>query len=295
MQDEEETDRRNLMKHNFCVFIMSYKRADDMWTINTLRRSGYSGPIYIIIGDDEPDKEAYYENFGKDNVIEFSKEEALKRFDLCTNEDIKNTITYARNMLYDIAKDLGYDYFAQFEDDYQHFDYRYTYNGKLMYLYSEELDDVFDAMIDFLDDTHADIVAFAQGGDFIGGMNNSFLKTRIKRKVMNTLFCRTDNPVTFIGAMNDDVNVYVTYGKRGRLFLSVADMMVFQRPTQRGKGGNADMYNALGTYSKSFYSVMINPSCVKVSDIDPTFKRIHHAVMWDKAVPKIISQNYQKF
>jgi len=49
-----------------------------------------------------------------------------------------------------------------------------------------------------------------------------------------------------------------------------------------------------GTYLKSFYSVMFNPSCIKIMMMGNKHKRLHHAVFWNNAVPKIINERYKK-
>ena len=82
----------------------------------------------------------------------------------------------------------------------------------------QDMDQVFDLMLDFLDDTGAATVAFAQGGDQIGGVKGGNFKQGIVRKAMNTFFCRTDRPVGFLGRLNEDVNAYVVHGSRGCAF-----------------------------------------------------------------------------
>lgn len=43
-----------------------------------------------------------------------------------------------------------------------------------------------------------------------------------------------------------------------------------------------------------FYSVVFAPSCVKVSMMGSRFRRIHHAVAWSRAVPRILPERYRK-
>ena len=71
-------------------------------------------------------------------------------------------------------------------------------------------------------------------------------------------------------------------------------MNLDQTLTQKKTGGNTDAYLQYGTYVKSFYSVMCNPSSVKISMMGETHRRIHHAVDWEHTVPKIISDKYKK-
>ena len=55
----------------------------------------------------------------------------------------------------------------------------------------------------------------------------------------------------------------------------------------------SEMYQDQGTYVKSFYSVMYNPSSVKVGLMGAVNKRLHHKVNWNKSVPKIIDSKYR--
>lgn len=154
-------------------------------------------------------------------------------------------------------------------------------------------------MFDFLDVTGALTVAPAQGGDYIGGLNGTIWRNRISRKAMNMFFCRTDRPFEFYGRINEDTTAYTYLGQKGDLFFTVADWGLQQRTTQQNKGGLTDAYLQLGTYVKSFYSVMYSPSCVKVSTLGDGSKgvrheRVHHKVIWGKCTPMIISDKWKK-
>lgn len=115
---------------------------------------------------------------------------------------------------------------------------------------------------------------------------------------MNTFFFKVgkkENDLKFIGRMNDDVNTYLTRGKLGSIFMQITDIMINQKPTQQVDGGNSESYKKYGTYVKSFYSVMAEPSCCKISVMHSHVNdRIHHKIKWDKAVPKILSEIYAK-
>ena len=55
-----------------------------------------------------------------------------------------------------------------------------------------------------------------------------------------------------------------------------------------------EIYEREGTYLKSFYSVMTQPSCVKIAQMGNTHKRFHHHVLWDYCTPMIINEKYKK-
>jgi uncharacterized protein (DUF2225 family) len=94
--------------------------------------------------------------------------------------------------------------------------------------------------------------------------------------------------------MNDDVNTYLSLGKTGDLFFHVALCSLNQEETQKSKSGNTTSYLQFGTYVKSFYSVMLCPSCVRVTMMRSNHPRLHHTIKWNYAVPKIISSDFKK-
>lgn len=281
------------MRDDFAIFIMSYKRANNICTLNSLDKAGYTGKWYIVVGDDDPMLEEYKRLY-KNNLFIFNKKEIAKNIDLCDNGGSDKVIVYARNYCFEAAKSLGLKYFAEFDDDYDNFEYRYIEGKKLLTMKVLEFDKVVDICINFLEDTNAKTIAFAQNGDFIGGYDSSMAKQRVKRKTMNSFFCKTNNPFKFNGRINEDVNTYVTLGSRGELFLSVADIALKQKNTQTNKGGMSETYIDDGTYLKSFYTVITNPSCTKIAMMITNNTRIHHRISWNNAVPKIISGKYKK-
>ena len=111
---------------------------------------------------------------------------------------------------------------------------------------------------------------------------------------MNSFFCSTERKFQFIGAMNDDVNTYVTLGSRGCLFLTIPVLSLTQKQTQKQKSGLTDMYLKFGTYCKSFTTAMMYPSSAKVAMIQSNNPRLHHAINWKTAVPQIIREKHKK-
>ena len=282
--------------NNYAVFILTNGRPDKVITYNTLRRQGYTGSIYLIVDDEDKTKHQYIEKFGNEVVI-FNKKKYASTFDIMDNFDGDRVIVYARNACGDIARKLKLDYFLEFEDDYNHFQYRFPLNYSLLSKQCTNLDGIFAAVIKCLVKTNVSCIAFSQGGDFIGGLGRLYSEN-YKRKSMNTFFLKVgkkENDLRFIGRMNDDVNTYLTRGKLGSIFMQITDIMVGQRPTQQTSGGNSESYIKYGTYVKSFYSVMAEPSCCKIAIMHSHVNdRIHHKIKWDKAVPKILSGIYAK-
>lgn len=286
------------MKANkkLAVFILSHGRPDNVITYQTLRKQGYTGKIYIICDDEDKTISQYKEKY-KNEVIVFSKADYAQKFDIMDNFGGNKVIVYARNACYDIARKLNLDYFFEYEDDYTQFQYRYIDKDSLRGTQVKNLDAILDAMIECLDGTKANTIAFAQGGDFIGGVG-SFKNNTFKRKAMNSFVFKVNkdpkDDTLFIGRMNDDVNTYLSQGKVGKLFFQVSNISLVQLATQSNSGGNTEAYKAYGTYVKSFYSVMAAPSCCKIDLMGRTNKRLHHKINWSLAVPKILDEKFKK-
>ena len=281
---------------NYAVFILTHGRPDKVITYRTLRQSGYTGRIYLIC-DDEDRTLSEYQNKYKNEVIVFSKQDYQGKFDIMDNFDGNKVIVYARNACYDIARSLGLDYFFEYEDDYTGFFHRFIDGSALRAKPVRHMDKVCISFIDCLETTKAVTIAMAQGGDLIGGAS-SFSHLQYKRKAMNSFVFKvnkdTQNDCVFVGRMNDDVNTYLSQGRIGKIFCQIVNVMLVQPQTQSSSGGNTEVYKTMGTYVKSFYSVMTAPSCCKVSMLNTAHPRIHHKIDWDRAVPKIVHQKYKK-
>lgn len=289
-----------MLRDSFAVFILAHGRPEKLVTVKTLLNAGYTGKYYIILDNEDDTVDEYKRLFGESKVIIFDKAKAQEKFDVMDNFEGRNTIVWARNVCFDIARNLGLKYFAEFEDDYLGFAYRYP-DGKILRLinvaYTKNIDDVFEATLDFLDETNVRTIAYAQTGEMLGGVTGSVWVKKYKRKAMNTFFFKVgseEEDFNFVGRFNDDVNTYVSLGKLGEIFLQISDVNLEQVITQQQKGGNATAYIKFGTYVKSFYSVMINPSSVSIHFLGSSSPRIHHSINWETTVPCIVSDRFKK-
>ena len=278
-------------KLDYAVIIPTHVRYDRVFTIDSLRKSGYTGDIYLLCDDEDKQLEQYKEKYG-DKVIVFSKDEYIGKFDKMDNFGNKACVVYARNAMWDAAKKLGLKFFIVADDDYQAFEYRITQSGDYYASKIKNADDVFSAYISFLKTSDIDTVCFAQGGDYIGGKDNTRIKNGFKntRKMMNLYFFDVDKVLDFKGTINEDLTSSVTEGVIGKKIITSLFNSVVQKETQSNAGGLTEIYLELGTYVKSFYSVMAAPSCVKVALMGDKQMRLHHAVTWKNAVPKIIRE-----
>lgn len=279
---------------NFVALILTHGRPDRVITYKALKKAGYTGPILIVIDDEDETAEKYRELYGEE-VVQFSKKEIARDFDEADNFGDRRSIFYARNASFDIAKAFGADYFIQLDDDYTDFRYKFFNDFRYGDKTVRNLDAIFDLYLDFLIRSRAKAVAMSQGGDFIGGaMSTTANAVKTKRKAMNTFFCSTKNRFPFIGRINEDVNTYTHLGSQGNLFLTILSVGINQIQTQANKGGMTELYLDSGTYIKSFYSVIFQPSSVKIGTMGDEYKRLHHSINWRMTVPMILSESWRK-
>lgn len=282
------------MIENFAVFILTHGRPNNVKTYETLKKQGYTGLIYIIVDNEDKAQDEYKKRFG-DKVIIFDKADISERFDTGDNFNDRRAVFYARNACFDIARGLRLDYFLQLDDDYTGFWYKFSSNLMFRDRKSKNLDAVFSLVFEFLHKSGSSSIALGQGGDLLGGGRGGELKKiYLKRKAMNTFFCKTDRPFYFYGRVNEDVNTYVTLGNRGCVFFTTFLATIIQKSTQSSGGGMTDLYLSEGTYRKSFYTVMYAPSCTKIYEMGQTHKRLHHKIKWENAVPCILDPKYKK-
>lgn len=283
------------MIDDFVVFILTHGRPDNVKTFSNLRKQGYTGPIYLVIDDEDKTAEQYRANFGDDAVLQFSKDAIGKTFDKGGVFGSRGSPVYARNACFDLARSIGVRYFIQLDDDYHDFEIVHEPQVGKSFCKIKNLDRTLQIMLDYFKAIPALSIAMGQGGDFLGGGASTTCKDiKTFRKAMNSFMCDTERQFEFVALMNDDVTTYVTHGNRGGLFLTILMLCLHQPTTQQAAGGITELYLDQGTFIKSFYTIMFAPSCVKIGMMGTAHPRLHHAIRWNNAVPKILHERYRR-
>lgn len=283
-------------KLKYAIFVISHGRShyDKLPTLKCLEQSGYTGDLFVVIDDEDEEAPIYMSKYG-DKVIQFSKKE-YDYIDTCDLIPEHTGTPYVRNAMHDIAKKLGYEYYAVFDDDYTSFRLIMNRGAYLRHAPVNSMDRFIDAMFEMLKDTGADCCALSQIGDFIGGLNSGNINTpTLRRKVMNTFFCSTEKPLSWVGRTNEDVSLYVCGGIRGQIYITNYMLAVVPSQTQALKGGLTDFYRSYGTYNKSMYTVIQAPSAVKISVVGDKHPRIHHYAQSVNYTPCILDERHRKF
>lgn len=278
----------------FVAMILTWGRPGRVKTYEALKRHGYTGPILLIVDDLDPSLDDYIQEFG-DEVVVFDKRASAARTDSRTNSGDLRSVVFARNETFRIAREHGYDSFVMLDDDYSDFSHRMMPGG--IYVSRSQctdLDEAFAAMDNFMAETPTASIAFAQGGDFIGGEHYSPVMKKVVRKAMNSFFCRTDREFMFEGILNDDVNTFASLGSRGLLFFTLGEFQVQQTATQSSDGGLTDIYLTSGTYVKSFATILDSPSGAVIGPMGAYHPRWHHRISWRHQVPCILREEHRK-
>lgn len=283
------------MRSDFCVFILTHGRPHHIRTDKALAAAGYTGAVYYVVDDEDATLREYQSRFG-DSVLVFSKREIAEQFDQGDNFEDRRSVFFARNACWALAARVGRRWFAQLDDDYTGFYYRLpkgragrTEIGHRPIL---SLDRIFEAMMAFMESTDCASLAMSQGGDHVGGVYGSAAVAKLRRKAMNSFICDATRPFAFVGRINEDVNTYVTQGGRGELFFTYMSLQLDQLQTQKQRGGMTELYLDVGTYVKSFYSVMYAPASVRVAMVK-NMGRIHHVIRPDP-YPKILHERHRQ-
>jgi len=116
---------------NFATFILTHGRADNVKTYDALREHGYTGKIYLLIDNEDSQQQDYIDKY-RDEVIVFDKLKQAQETDTCDNYKKRNSIVFARNYNFKIAREMGIKYFWQLDDDYTSF--RWTFDNENNYV-----------------------------------------------------------------------------------------------------------------------------------------------------------------
>lgn len=280
-------------ERKLAAFILTHGRPDKVHTYNLLQRINFQGDIHILIDNEDTTAAEYIKKFGKNRVHIFDKLAESKQFDTADLSEDRRAIVYARNASQRIAKQLGYQYIWQLDDDYSAISWRKAVGTTLKSRIIKDINGLLDATMNWMETSGAKTVAFAQGGDSMGALDSTRWREEVLRKAMNSFIINLDNPIKFVGRLNEDVNAYTLGGSRGDLYFTLMKVQITQPTTQQNKGGMTDVYLSSGTWVKSFYTVMMCPSAVKVRRMGK-YTRYHHKIYGNNVYPKILSHVWQK-
>ena len=133
---------------NFVAFILTHGRADNVMTYRTARKAGYTGRIVLVLDNEDKQAEQYFAKYGRENCYVFDKQKYVESTDNIMRGN-RGVIVYARNACFDIARELGYKYFIELDDDYYEFSYKFDNERRYRQRFIKDLDYVWMRMLEY--------------------------------------------------------------------------------------------------------------------------------------------------
>jgi hypothetical protein len=249
----------------FAVFILSHKRADRVETYSTLRNSGYTGEIYVVIDDEDPQQLLYQERF--ENILVFNKSKWIESTDTVTNDKKKSSPVYARNYIEFKAGEMGYDAYIVMDDDIINLRFRYVENyvAKSQALKSS-LDEVLEAYINYLLTANIATLSFATVMVYAGGVHSEADMVRLAshRYTCQIHMRNLAFPVDWISLANNDSISANNTAKLGYLWWALP-FIVYDSPKMNTlPGGMKEVYDGVSEFRRAFMSTVVSPSVCRV-------------------------------
>lgn len=253
------------MRDDFALFILSNGRPDEQLSLNLMLDHGYTGDWYILCDNLDETLDRYKEIYG-DKVIVFNKEEWGEKTDTFGNEKDMRSVVYARNASMHIAREMGYKYMAQFDDDHQKYVIRYEDEGSLRTGgIGKRMNEIVNAFVGYLENSPVGTLTFGYGAPYIGGLNGEFSKGLGTSWVYSTFFIDLEYDFEFRGLHVEDYIFVSDYMKRGIPMYSVYDIQMSTFSRGSNAGGLQDIYDSSSDYEVAFYALMNEPKAVEVT------------------------------
>ncbi len=279
------------MKNNYAVFIISHKRPE-VETLKALQKSGYNGEYFIVIDDADPTIEEYKSRYGEHLLI-FNKEEIWKETDTIDNAKILTSATYARNYCIKVARNKGYDFFVNLDDDINRFAFRYIEGDKLAIASIKNIDKVFEKYIKYMESANLTCTAFILAGRLIGGMKNPLVKNCFYSRPTNCLIMKSSTQ-QFKSTVCEDVIYAVDNNKKGFLTYGLMPIVIYAgKPcTGNSGGGMAEYYSTQEEYLQYFHIKVAEPTAVTLKMCSNG--KVQVIFNENRFLPKILNEEVKK-
>lgn len=274
---------------NFAIFITSHNSPYVCHSYVSLKDAGYTGQIYIVIDDADPQLDGYNRI---SNVLIFHKQDYVEKLDIGMSKENPQlaAVLYARAAVEDFAKDMNLDYFVVMDDDIYGFRYRYLKGDKLCSKPVENFDWLMYNYIEFMKESNSICLSFANDGSFIGGA--SAIDKILERRSCHTIFLRdTTKEFEWKFAVNEDYVSSLLYANKGVLMFTLPFVQRNISGMNDRKEGMHDLYESTTEFQRAFYNVIACPWTCTVAEY-----KGHNVVRTNKktAYPKIVSDKYRR-
>lgn len=279
---------------NTAVFICTHGRPDTQHTLKTLRDSGYTGKIYLVLDDEDETYPYYHHNLGYcDDIWEFNKQFYIDKSDTGTNENQRKCILYAKNCCEDLAQNMKLDAFVIADDDILNFRFRYAEDGHLKsQKVLSTMDDIMDAYYKAMLDCNMVATGFGFTQFYFSG-SDSFSSDNIQkyRVPYNFVFRNANYKVDWMSWFGEDIITAVYYGRIGQLWTALPYVQQEIVSLASADGGMKDTYDSNSSVRLAMQNVMYLPAELKAYQYKGKYMA---SIKRENAFPKLISSSFKK-
>lgn len=271
------------------IFIPSYHRWENLKTVNYFIKIGWKPELIHVVIDNEADDIKQYKKMSEKKGFKlhiFEQKEARERYDYVHRASIsRRSAGQARNMFYDIAKNLNIEFYMVQDDDTQRHHIRYK-NKNIRKANKNDIVNTFEAIKEFMYKRRIGCFGLSQSGDFYGGTHIYFLR----KKIMNTTFVLTKYLYRGEkGVQDNDTSQFVGMMNEGFFTYSLGDGLVLeQTPSVSAKGGLTDLYKECKLLNKSLVTPIQFPSAIIAEKQKMNGGRLHHRIKNRYLYPRLL-------
>lgn len=272
---------------NFGIYIVSHGKPNDCWTADMILNSGYSGDVWIVLDDEDPTIDLYRAKYG-DRIVVFNKDEMIDAIDTMSSEIIRKVPVYGRQASLIDARQRGYKFYSVWDDDIRELNARFINGDKLDSAHIGNIQELFEAVIEFLEETNAGGFGFRFSSSFIGGQNGPY-KDVYDPVMTQSFFLPIDAP-DWRAAFSEDFVVSMDLWNEGRAVFSWYSVSMNTPTALKGDGGAREEYDKSSRYSILFPIFLAYPSVGKFRYMKNDIRLFRNAD-W---TPKILSDRWKK-
>lgn len=279
------------MKNNYAVYIISHKRPK-VETLKALEKAGYTGDYFIVIDDTDPTIEEYKSSYGE-HLLVFNKEKIWENTDTIDNFKIMTCCTYPRNFCIKSAKEKGYKYLINFDDDIKSFGMRYVKDNKLLSAKIKDIGRVFEAYIEFMERAKFTCSGFIMAGRLIGGKKNPLVNSCFYCRPTNCFILKTSSPY-FKGTYYEDAIYAIQNNKQGKLTYALMPIVINGAPPMKNHdgGGMTAAYEGQNEFTQYFHIKVAEPTSIKLKVCNNG--KVKTTFLENFFVPKILNEEVKK-
>lgn len=281
--------------YKFACIIISHGRPDNIPTLLSLSKSGYSGDTYVLIDDEDKFSSQYIENH-HDKILMFNKQKFIDNNTGLFDKNLRKVAVHARNAAESIVKnDLKLDYYLLLDDDIINFHIKYIDNNqKLSRCKLTNLDDVIQLYISYMQQSNIATIGLAHEGMFLGGSIQSFINpSHSKNRILANAFLRNMRyDIVWGPDMCEDFITSINENNKAHVWMTLPFIAICCKKQGMNKskidGGNSEVYINSGNYGVAKYAFLSHPDSYKIS------KNVwFECKSYDFIVPKILSDKYK--